>query len=162
MKDYFPQVFNYLMNIEGVYSNDSDDPGGETKYGISKASFPDEDIKNLTLHRAEYLYRKHYWERYKCDLIQSPILAAELFVALVNVSAFRVIRYLQIACNELGANLKVDSIIGPATLDFINSFRHPKAIVSGLEGEMYQHYINQGKKKYISGWLIRNDKDFEV
>lgn len=162
MKNYFPQIFDYLLNIEGIYSDDPDDSGGETKYGVSRATFPEEDIKNLTKERAMYLYRKHYWERYKCNQVDSPILAAEIFVALVNVSAFRVIRYLQIACNELGANLQVDGIIGPATLDFINSFKHPKAIVSSLEGEMDKHYKAQDKKKYISGWLIRNDKDFEV
>ncbi|MFA5049316.1 MAG: glycosyl hydrolase 108 family protein [Patescibacteria group bacterium] len=162
MKDYFPQIFDYLLNIEGLYSDDPDDPGSETKYGISKASFPDEDIANLTKARAEYLYRKNYWERYRCNLIQSPLLAAEVFVAVVNVNGAKVIKYLQTACNNLGAGLKVDGLIGPATLDFINNFRHSKAIVAAFEGEMYKHYCNQGKKKYISGWLIRNDGDFEV
>lgn len=162
MKDYFPQIFEYLLNIEGLYSDDPDDPGGETKYGISRASFPEEDIKNLTKERAEYLFRIHYWERYRCNQIKSPLLAAEVFVAVVNVSAVKVIKYLQIACNNLGANLKVDGLIGPATLDFINGFRHPKAIVAAFEGEMYQHYLRQGKKKYISGWLIRNDDDFNT
>jgi len=162
MKDYFPQVFEYLMNIEGVYSNDPDDPGGETKWGISKRSFPNEDIKSLTKYRATELYRTHYWEKYKCDQINSIILAAEIFVAVVNVNAQKVIGYLQKACNVLGAELQEDGLMGPKTLSFLNSFRHPKAIISGLEGEMYRHYTAQGKTKYISGWLIRNDKDFEV
>ena len=162
MKDYFPQIFEYLMNIEGGYSNDPDDPGKKTKYGISKRSFPNEDIPNLTKNRAMELYRIHYWEKYKCNQINSAILAAEIFVALVNVNAKKVIGYLQTTCNALGASLIVDGILGPNTLNFLNAFRHPKAIVAGLEGEMYKHYVEQGKKKYISGWLIRNDGDFEI
>ena len=162
MKDYFPQIFEYLINIERGYSNDPDDPGKETKYGISSRSFPNEDIKNLTKYRAMELYRVHYWEKYKCNQINSIILAAEIFVAVVNVNAVKVIGYLQKACNVLGAELQEDGLMGPKTLSFLNSFKHPKAIISGLEGEMYKHYVDQGKKKYISGWLIRNDGDFEV
>ncbi len=162
MKDCFPQIFEYLINIERGYSNDPDDSGKETKYGISKRSFPKEDIQNLTKERAMELYRVHYWEKYKCNQIKSPILAAEIFVAVVNVNAKKVIRYLQTACNELGAELQEDGLMGPKTLSFLNGFKHPKAIIAGLEGEMYRHYVAQGKKKYISGWLIRNDGDFEV
>lgn len=156
----FDRAFNYLHDIEGGHSDDPDDPGGETKYGISKASFPDEDIENMTLDRAKELYRIHYWEQYKCDKIKSPMLAVELFVAVVNVNAILVIMYLQRACNTLGAELVVDGLIGAKTIGWINQHRHPKAIVAALEGELYQHYKSQGKKKYISGWLIRSDKDF--
>ena len=160
MKDYFPQIFEYLMNIEGVYSNDPDDPGGETRWGISSVAFPDANIR--TREDAKEFYRINFWEKYKCDQIKSIILAAEIFVAVVNVNAVKVIGYLQTACNNLGASLEVDGLIGPKTISFLNSFKHPKAIVSGLEGEMYKHYVEQGKKKYISGWLIRNDGDFEA
>lgn len=48
-------------SLRDGYVNDPDDSGGETKYGISKRSFPKEDIKNLTLGRALELYYKYYW-----------------------------------------------------------------------------------------------------
>ena len=156
----FDKAFDYLMGIEGGFSNDPDDPGGKTKWGISKASFPNEDIENLTKDRAKVLYRIHYWEAYKCNLIKSSVLAVELFVAVVNINAVKVIKMLQRACNTLGAELEPDGNIGNQTLTFINSFRHPKAILAAMEGEMYQHY-KEGQKKYIAGWLIRNDRDFE-
>lgn len=49
------------FDAEGGYSNDPQDPGGETKYGIAKRSHPDVDIKNLTLEGAMDLYYKEYW-----------------------------------------------------------------------------------------------------
>lgn len=45
---------------EGGYVNDPLDPGGETKYGISKRSYPKEDIKNLTIERATQIYKNDY------------------------------------------------------------------------------------------------------
>lgn len=47
--------------LDDGYVNDPNDPGGETKYGISKRAYPLEDIKNLTLGRALTLYYRDYW-----------------------------------------------------------------------------------------------------
>lgn len=47
--------------LDDGYVNDPNDPGGETKYGISKRAYPNEDIKNLTLARALELYYRDYW-----------------------------------------------------------------------------------------------------
>jgi lysozyme family protein len=57
----FPQAFKIVVGEEGNYVNDPHDPGGETKYGISKRAYPNEDIKNLTLERAMFLYERDYW-----------------------------------------------------------------------------------------------------
>src|SRR6266700_2325053 len=50
---------------EGGYSNDPDDPGGETNYGIDKRSHPDVDIKNLTEAQAIDIYYTDYWQKYR-------------------------------------------------------------------------------------------------
>lgn len=47
--------------LDDGYVNDEHDPGGETKYGISKKAYPKEDIKNLTLDAALALYYRDYW-----------------------------------------------------------------------------------------------------
>jgi len=60
------------FDAEGGYVNDPNDPGGETNYGISKRSHPDEDIKNMTLARAIELYREHYWDFYGLDRLDLP------------------------------------------------------------------------------------------
>jgi lysozyme family protein len=63
----FDSAFGIIVGIEAGYVNDPQDPGGETKYGISKRRYPNEDIKNLTLDRAKALYQRDYWNAHKCD-----------------------------------------------------------------------------------------------
>ena len=58
------------LSFEGGYVNDPVDPGGETKFGISKRAFPDIDIKSLTKPDAIKIYRKEYWD--KLDDILAP------------------------------------------------------------------------------------------
>lgn len=58
----FDEAFNRLMKYEGGYSNNPNDPGGETKYGISKAAYPDLDIRNLTIEQAKDIYFKEFWQ----------------------------------------------------------------------------------------------------
>lgn len=45
----------------GGYTNDPRDPGGETKFGISKRAHPELDIKNLTPEQALRVYLDEYW-----------------------------------------------------------------------------------------------------
>ena len=64
---YFDVAFGIIVGIEAGYVNDPKDPGGETKFGISKRRYPNEDIKNLTLERAKFLFQRDYWNTNKCD-----------------------------------------------------------------------------------------------
>jgi len=57
----------------GGYVNHPADPGGETKYGISKAEYPDLDIAGLTLQQAAAIYLKDYWHFYACGDHESPM-----------------------------------------------------------------------------------------
>ena len=57
----FDAAFERLIGHEGGYTAGVGDPGGETKFGISKRSYPREDIKNLTLEQAKVIYRKDFW-----------------------------------------------------------------------------------------------------
>lgn len=47
--------------LDDGYVNNPNDPGGETKYGISKRAYPSLNIRDLTLSDAISLYRKDYW-----------------------------------------------------------------------------------------------------
>lgn len=61
MTQLFRRVMEFILIWEGGYSNDPNDPGKETKYGISKASHPELDIKNLTKEQALKVYHDEYW-----------------------------------------------------------------------------------------------------
>ena len=54
--DTFEEIIDKVIEHEGGYVNDPDDPGGETKYGIAKKSNPDVDIANLTIEEAKKIY----------------------------------------------------------------------------------------------------------
>ena len=57
----FDDAFSRLINSEGGYTNNPADPGGETKFGISRRSYPNVDIANLTLEGAKEIYLRDFW-----------------------------------------------------------------------------------------------------
>lgn len=59
----FDYAFGIVVGIEGGYVNDPKDPGGATRYGISKRTYPNEDIPNMTLDRAKFLYQRDFWDK---------------------------------------------------------------------------------------------------
>jgi lysozyme family protein len=95
---------------EGGYVNDPRDPGGETKFGISKRQYPAEDIPNLTLERAKSIYLRDYWTPIKGDQLPHE-LALCLFDMAVNSGVAQAVRTLQRAID-----VPVDGILGPGTL----------------------------------------------
>jgi len=113
MPSLFQQVFANVIGIEGGYVNNPADPGGETKYGISKRSYPGEDIKNLTRERAEDIYFKDFWCYLKCDKLD-PALAEFVFDFGVNSGVGAAAKAMQKAVGALP-----DGIIGPKTLALI-------------------------------------------
>src|SRR5438876_715846 len=67
------------LQYEGGYTDDESDPGGETKFGISKNSFPGVDIPKLTIEDAGALYKEYYWDKLKCDSILDKRVRWKLF-----------------------------------------------------------------------------------
>lgn len=57
-----------LLKVEGGYVNDPRDPGGETKYGISRRSYPNLDIARLTREDAVAIYERDFWTPIPADL----------------------------------------------------------------------------------------------
>ena len=69
----FDRAFQLTVGLEGGYSNNPADPGLETKYGISKRSYPAVDIKSLTLDQAKAIYQRDYWQPANCDRMPERI-----------------------------------------------------------------------------------------
>jgi Glycosyl hydrolase 108 len=57
----FAAAVALVLEHEGGYVNDPNDPGGETNFGISKRAYPDLDIRALTREGAIGFYRRDYW-----------------------------------------------------------------------------------------------------
>lgn len=84
----FKESLRFVLKWEGSYVNNPSDPGGETKWGISKRAYPDEDIANLTPERASEIYARDYWDACGCDSIPYP-LCVVVFDTAVNVGPGR-------------------------------------------------------------------------
>jgi lysozyme family protein len=69
----FDKALRFVLSFEGGYVNDPRDPGGETRYGISKRAHPDVDIKNLTREQAAHIYYRSYWLPAGCQALPGPL-----------------------------------------------------------------------------------------
>lgn len=133
--DNFNEVIDHVLKWEGGYVNDPKDPGGETKYGISKRAYPKEDIKNLAKERAIEIYKKDYWLASHCDKMELPV-AIMVFDTAVNMGVVRAKKILQTA---LG--VKVDGIVGKQTLG---------ALEKSNKTDLLMGYVKERMKLYIS------------
>lgn len=123
----FDDAFTILIGHEGGYQSPEqarqrNDPGGETNYGISRRSYPGEDIKGMTLARAKEIYKRDFWGPAGCDAVPDAI-KFDLFDMAVNSGVKRAVRTLQAACGEVQ-----DGILGPRTLQAVQSM--PKGVLS--------------------------------
>ena len=90
----FETVFDRVLSHEGGYSNDPSDPGGETNWGISKRSYPNLIIKELTREDAINIYRRDFWLRLEMDRLPDGV-QFQLFDFAVNSGIETSIRYFQ-------------------------------------------------------------------
>lgn len=109
----FDAAFSFTVGEEGGYSNNPTDPGGETKFGISKRAYPTVDIKNLTVDQAKSIYYKDFWVAAKCDQLPAAIAFA-LFDAAVNAGEGDAVKFLQRALR-----IPADGVLGAITLQTV-------------------------------------------
>lgn len=145
----FDSAFEALVGHEGGHVDHPDDPGGETKYGISKRSYPDVNIAGLTLDDAKAIYRRYYWDRVKSDELPSE-LRFLLFDAAVNAGVAQSIKWLQRA---VGA--RDDGVIGPITLAAIES-KNAHKIARKFLGQRLKHMTDlKHWDQFGRGWARR-------
>ena len=99
----YPEEFKdgviQVLNHEGGYVNDPQDPGGETKFGISKRAYPNVDIKNLTRKQAIKIYYDDYW--IKTGVVFLPKKLRQIYFDMtINMGRSRATKILQETCNN--------------------------------------------------------------
>lgn len=162
---YFEKAFEELIGIEGAYVNDPTDPGGETKYGISKRAYPHLDIKNLTLDQAQQIYWEDYWKASGSHHMVQYELALELFDTGVNMGQGIARKFLQEALNLMNRDqqnfpdLVVDGILGAKTIAAYKKVED-RILLKVLNGLQFCRYVRICKKKpsqekYFNGWMKR-------
>lgn len=113
----------FILSWEGGFANHPQDPGGATMKGVTLQTFKGvfgasktvEDLKRITDEQWHTIYKKYYWDRWKADQIYSQSIA-NLVVDWVWASGSHGITKVQ----EL-LGVKADGIVGPKTLDALNS-----------------------------------------
>ena len=150
-RDAFEKAVDLVLEIEGVYSNDPDDPGRETKYGISKAAHPDVDIPSLTLEGAKGIYRRCYWDQFSCGTLPWP-LAFLLFDCVVQFNPVHPTRWLQSA---LGVT--IDGVLGPKTFAAARACKDPVTAATQVMVYRGEYRLTHPKYwKYGRGWRKRD------
>jgi len=149
----FDEIFDRLIGHEGGYVNHPDDPGGETNWGITKATARANgytgSMKELTRERAKLIYKTAFWERAKCPQYHSGI-GYQLFDAAVNHGIGNAIRMLQRA-----VNVADDGIVGKLTLKAIDQMSLDDVLVLfNAERLMFQSKLSKFPT-FGRGWVRR-------
>jgi len=167
----WPKALDWVFGAEGDYSDDADDAGGATRFGISlrylkgKGSLGDidgdgdidaQDIRELSRTSAAPFYRMDFWDKCRCGDMPFP-LAVIIFDQAVNTGSRTAARMLQ---KHVGA--KPDGVIGSITLSkaIVQFRRNPTWFVASYMGKRshYYHDIsvkNPTLEKFINGWFNR-------
>lgn len=109
--DNFNKAFEALIGNEGGYVNNKGDPGGETNWGIAKRSYPNVNIKALTLEDAKVIYYKDFWLVSGSEFMSYAVVY-EVFDAAVNHGISRAIKLLQQA-----VKVEADGVSGRNTIN---------------------------------------------
>jgi lysozyme family protein len=143
----FDKAVAFVLEQEGGYSNDPNDPGAETRFGISKRAYPSLNIAQLSEDDAKRIYRTDYWDRLSCDQLPHGLDVA-LFDCAVNQGPGNAVRMLQNALE-----ITSDGIIGAVT---IRAAQNRVGLLSEfLARRMYQYALNPNVHRYGLGWYRR-------
>lgn len=156
--DSFDDAFPALINVEKGLTMNPLDPGNwtggrtgvgacrGTKYGISAASYPDIDIKNLTLPQAKALAKRDYWDKYQCDQFDARI-GFQVFDAAYNGGHPAL--WLQEA-----AGAYPDGHIGAATIAAVKA-TDPEKIIMRFDAARLDYLADLRNATFAFGWMHR-------
>ena len=154
MKDNFDECLKMLLHHEGGYVNHPSDPGGETNLGVTKKVYQEwggtKDMKDLTVEDVAPIYKKNYWNRCKCDDLESGVDWV-VFDWAVNSGTGRSAKAIQKICGAAQ-----DGAIGPKTLALIGT-QNTQYVIEEF-GKIRQDFYESLKTfdTFGKGWTRRN------
>lgn len=139
------KIIEGVIQREGGYVWDPRDPGGETKYGISKRSYPEEDIRHLTLARATALYRRDYADKFRIGELDHYRVAECVMDWVVHSGS------LGIKQIQRGFGITADGIVGPETLAKLKALDDHRVILRWR----LNFLLSLTRHPFIKGWVNR-------
>lgn len=157
----FDVIFDRTFGHEGGYQCDPKDRGnwcggevgkGElkgTKYGIAAMTYPDLDIKSLTIQQAKAIYKQDWWD--KLGMEKWPkALQYQIFDAAINHGIGRANQFIQYS-----ARVTEDGKIGPKTMAAVMAMDANDLLMRFLAKRL--RYFTEVKTwdSYSRGWTRR-------
>jgi lysozyme family protein len=158
-QERFDRCLAEVLRLEGGYVDDPRDPGGATKFGVTRAVLGEalgraasaQEVAALTQGEAADIYGRRYWAPIRCAALPEGVdLAA--FDSAVNMGPGTAARLLQAA---LG--VEADGVVGAKTLAAAAGRPVAETIraVSDLRRRRYRALA--GFAAFGKGWLRRTD-----
>lgn len=158
----FNKAFAWVLRNEGGFSNDPDDSGGATNFGITIHRLSEyygrpasvEDVRNMPKVTARAIYQKYYWAPLGLDLIGSDNVALVIF----DQGVLRGIGTIAHAVQSI-LGVVVDGHFGPKTMQAINT-HDASDLIRKIEAQAefaYRDIVSRKpkNKKFLKGWIAR-------
>ena len=177
----FDAAVRYTFRNEGIWSDDPDDPGGATMYGISlrlarslgdldgdgkldldldhDGDVDEADMRLLTPQIAVETYKKIFWDPYNYNRLPLAV-AIKAFDFGVNMGSKQSHKILQQSVRAASSlRLIEDGILGKRSLEAIRAC-DDKALLASYRAHaagFYQMlaFKRPRSRKYLNGWLNR-------
>lgn len=161
----FDDAIGTVLQHEGGFVDNRNDPGGATNFGISlrflqtiDSSADYNTIRNMSRDDAIEIYRNHYWNN-NYDNLDSQEIATKSFDMCVNMGTETAQKIVQEAANTCGCSLVEDGDLGPVSIQAINGVDADQ-LLSSIRDKCWEHYqdlINHNPKfeVFAEGWKNR-------
>jgi len=154
----FRRAFALVILAEGdKFTNDPQDNGGPTKYGVTQKTLSDflgrqatvDDVRNLTSDVANQIYKTKFWDKINGDAL--PWAYALLcFDAAINSGVSRAASWLQLAVGTMQ-----DGIIGQGTLNAVGKANQADAIPKMVTARLKFMSEHEDFSRFGNGWYRR-------
>lgn len=150
-----------LLQLEGGYSNHTEDKGSHTMMGVTLATYRAycgqektlKDLQNMSYETWQNIMKDLYWDKCLADEIENQSVAEILVDWCVNSGMVGLRKVQEIA------GTKPDGIAGPKTLAAING-ENQEELFDRIMSARRQFYVNIVKrnptqKVFMNGWMNR-------
>ena len=174
----FDTAFAKTVGAEGDFSDDLNDSGGKTRFGITEAVARAHgyagDMKDLPFSVAKLIMKAQYWDLLRLDAVatRSQPIAAELFDTGVNQGVATAGLFLQRALNVFNrgasdyADVTVDGVVGPVTVYVLGRFislrgkEGERVMLAALNAQQGSRYIeiaegSPTQERFEFGWFSK-------
>ncbi len=151
-----------LLDHEGGYSDNPNDPGRCTNFGITIGTLGDwrgekvtcQEVHDLKREEAKEIYFAKYWNAVKADMLPAGV-DYMVFDFGVNAGVSRSARFLQTILAKRDPSLKVDGAIGPLTIATLAK-ASPRAVLDEFHEAKMEHYRSLPTwQVFGAGWTNR-------